>query len=49
MGAINMVAGLCHFVISLFVFSPGFMTRHQNEITPSEKTKNATRNNDKTK
>ena len=42
MGAINMVAGLCHFVISLFVFSPG-------EITPSEKTKNATRNNEKTK
>ena len=39
MGAINMVAGLCHFVISLFVFSPGVMTRHQDEITPSEKTK----------
>ena len=35
-----------------FVFSPGVMARRQDEITPSEKTKerkNAKRNNEKTK
>ena len=35
----GMVACLCHFVISLFVFSHGVMARRLDKITPSEKTK----------